>query len=100
MNAEELLPAYLAGELSEAEREQVRAALAASPELRAELTRYQQLFLFFVMTQAEELHAPADLSTRIMRQVTLQFYLNLLTDLTYDLFGAYGRAIAFYLGLR
>ena len=67
MNVAELLPAYVSGELSEADRERVRAALAESPRLREELARYQQLFLLFAVAQAEELQTPADLSTRIMR---------------------------------
>ena len=99
MNVEELLPAYARGELSEAGREQVRAALAASPALREELASYQRLFLLLAVAAAEDLETPADLSTRIMRQVTLQHYLELLTNLTYDLAGAYGRALAYYLRL-
>lgn len=99
MNVEELLPAYATGELSEADREQVRAALAASPELREELERFQRLFLLLAVVAAEDLEAPADLSTRIARQVALQHYLKLLTNLTYDLAGAYGRALVSYLGL-
>ena len=99
MTMEELLPAYITGELSETDRERVRAALAASPGLRSELARYQHLFLLFVMAQAEEFLAPADLATRVMRQVALHYYLNRLTHLAYDLAGAYGRALAFYLGL-
>ncbi len=99
MNVEELLPAYIAGELSEAGRERVRAALATSPRLREERAHYQQLFLLFVLAQAAELPTPTDLSTRIMRHVTLHYYLNRLTNLAYDLVGAYGRAIAFYLRL-
>jgi len=100
VSVEDLLPGYLAGELSDDEREQVRAALATSPELRAELERYGRLFLVLATTAAEELQQPGDLSTRIMRQVALQHYLKLLTNLSYDVFGAYGRALVFYLGLR
>lgn len=96
---EELLPSYITGELLEADRERVRAALATSPRLREELARYERLFLLFAVAAAEELQAPADLSTRIMRQVTVHYYLNLLTNLAYDLAGAYGRALVFYLGL-
>ncbi len=99
MNPEELLPAYVTGELPEEDRERVRAALAASPELRAELARYEELFLLFAAAAAQEMQVPADLSTRIMRQVTVQHYLNRITSVAYDLAGAYGRAIAFYLGL-
>jgi anti-sigma factor RsiW len=99
VNVEELLPAYVTGELDEADRERVRAALAASPALREELARYEGLLLLLTIAAAEDLQAPGDLSTRIMRQVTLHFYLNRLTNLVHDLVGAYGRAIAFYLGL-
>ncbi len=99
MSAEELLPAYARGELSAADREQVQAALAASPALREELESYRRLFLLPAVAAAQELETPADLSTRIMRQVTLQHYLGLLTNLTYDLAGAYGRALAYYLRL-
>ncbi len=100
MNVEELLPGYVLGELSDAEREQVRAALAESPRLREDLARYQRLVLLFVAAAAEDLQIPADLSTRIMRQVTVQFYLGKISNWTTDLFGLYGRALAFYLGLR
>ena len=99
MNVEELLPAFVTGELGAADRERVRAALATSPALREDLARYERLLLLLAMAAADELQAPGDLSTRIMRQVTLHFYLNRLTNLVHDLVGAYGRAIAFYLGL-
>lgn len=36
MNVEELLPAYVAGELSEEENERVEAALVESPRLQTE----------------------------------------------------------------
>jgi anti-sigma-K factor RskA len=96
----ELLPGYVAGELLPDDQERVRAALARSPELRAELERYQQVFLLFAAAALDEMQIPAGLSTRIARQVTLQFYLKVLTNITTDLFGFYGRALAFYLGLR
>ena len=100
MSVEELLPGYLLGELSDEEREQVRAALQDSPQLRDELARYQQLVLLFAAAAVQELEAPADMSTRIMRQITVQFYLGLVTNWVGDLVGVYGRALAFYLGLR
>ena len=99
MSVEELLPGYITGELTKADHERVRAALTDSPRLREELARYEQLFLLFALAAAEELQVPADLSTRIMRQVTVQFYLDRVVNLAYDLAGAYGRAIAYYLGL-
>jgi len=43
VNIEELLPAYVAGELSEEDSERVEAALARSSRLRAELSRYERL---------------------------------------------------------
>ncbi len=100
MNVADLLPGYIAGELSDEDRERVRVALAESAELRAELARYQQLFLLFAAATIEEFQTPADLSTRIMRQVTVHYYLNLVANITSDLVGMYGRALAFYLGLR
>lgn len=100
MNVEELLPGFVLGELSDEDRERVRAALAESPRLREELARYQRLFLLFAAAAAEELQAPGDLSTRIMRQVTLQFYLGKIANWSTDLLGLYGRALAFYFGLR
>ena len=99
MNVEELLPAFVTGELDAADRERVRAALATSPALREEVARYERLLLLLTIAAAEELQAPGDLSTRIMRKVTLTFYLNRLTNLAYDLVGAYGRALVYYLGL-
>ncbi len=100
MNVEELLPAYVTGELLDDDRAKVEAALAESAELRAELARYQRLFVLFTIAATEDLRTPADLSTRIMRQVVVTHYLTRITNFTYDLAGAYGRAIIFYLGLR
>ena len=45
MDVEGLLPAYVAGELADAERARVEEALARPPGLRAELARYQRLFV-------------------------------------------------------
>ncbi len=61
MNIEELLPAYAAGELSEEESERVEAALAESQRLRAELSRYERLFVLLSAAAAEEVRVPADL---------------------------------------
>ena len=71
MSAAELLPAYAAGELTEEELRAVEAALAASAHLREELARYQLLFALLGAAAAEELDAPADLETRIARQVAV-----------------------------
>ena len=99
MNAEELLAGYAAGELSEPEREVVEAALAESPRLRDELSRYQRLFLLLAAAAQEDLQAPADLQTRIARQVAVKAYVNLALNLASSLLGAYGRAIVYYLRL-
>ncbi|MBA3944575.1 MAG: zf-HC2 domain-containing protein [Herpetosiphonaceae bacterium] len=100
MNLEELLPDYVAGELSDDERERVRAALQTSPQLWAELARYQQLFLLLAATSAQEVSAPGDLHARIARQVALRSFLNRAASLANELLGAYGRALVYYLGLR
>ncbi len=99
MIADELLAAYAAGELSDRERETVEAALTASPQSRAEVSRYLQIFLLIAAAAAEDLQAPADIETRIARQVAVRAYLNLAFDLASDLLGAYGRAIVCYLRL-
>ncbi len=99
MIADELLAAYAAGELSEGERQAVDAVLAASPQLRGEASRYLQIFLLIAAAAAEDLQAPADIETRIARQLAVNAYLNLAFDLASDLLGAYGRAIVCYLRL-
>ena len=99
MIAEELLVGHAAGELSQAEREDVESALATSPQLRGELSGYRQLFLLLAAAAAENLEAPADLQARIARQVAVKAYFNLAYDLACGLLGAYGRAIACYLRL-
>ena len=71
MNVEELLPAYVAGELSEEESERVEAALAESPRLRDEFSRYERLFVLLSAAAAEEVRVPADLRTRIALQITM-----------------------------
>ncbi len=98
MIADELLAAYAAGELSNRERETVEAALIASPQSRAEVSRYLQIFLL-IAAAAEELETPVELEGRIARQVAVRAYLNLAFDLASDLLGAYGRAIVCYLRL-
>lgn len=98
-NIEELLPGYVAGELADADRARVDEALARSPRLRAELARYERLFVVLAATALEPVAAPAGLDTRIARQIAVQWYLRTAFALVDDLVGAYGRALAFYLGL-
>lgn len=99
MNTEELLPAYVAGELSEEESEQVEAALAESPHLRGDLSRYERLFVLLSAAAAEEVRVPADLRTRITVQITLNAYLDAAAELLGGVLGAYGRALVYFLKL-
>jgi anti-sigma-K factor RskA len=99
MNTEELLPAYVAGELSEEENEQVEAALAESPHLRGDLSRYERLFVLLSAAAAEEVRVPADLRTRITVQITLNAYLDAAAELLGGVLGAYGRALVYFLKL-
>ena len=99
MNIEELLPAYVAGELSEEESERVEAALAESPRLRVELSRYERLFVLLAAAAAEEIRVPADLRTSIILQISLNAYLSVAAKLVGDLLETYGRALVFFLRL-
>ena len=99
MNVEELLPAYVAGELSEEESELVEAALVESPRLRTELSRYERLFVLLSTAAAEEIRVPTDLRTRITVQITMNAYLDAAADLLGDILGAYGRALIYFLRL-
>lgn len=99
MISDELIAAYASGEIPETEREQVEAALRASPEGQDQVARYQRLFLLLAAAAAEDLDAPADLETRIARQVAVNAYLTAAFDLMSGLLGTYGRAIAYYLRL-
>lgn len=81
MSLEELLPAYIAGELTEEENERVEAALAESPHLRVELSRYERIFVLLSAAAAEEVRVPADMQTRIILQVTLSAYLSAAAEL-------------------
>lgn len=99
MSIEESLPAYVAGELSDEESERVEAALAESPRLRAELSRYERLFVLLSAAAAEEVRVPADLRTRVFLWITLNAYLSAAVELLGALLGAYGRAIVYYLRL-
>lgn len=99
MSIEELLPAYAASELSEEESERVEDALAESPRLRAELSRYERLFVLLSAAAAEEIRVSADLRTRITLQITLNAYLDAAADLLGDILGAYGRALIHFLRL-
>ena len=99
MNVEELLPAYVAGELSEEESERVEAALAESPRLRDEFSRYERLFVLLSAAAAEEVRVPADLRSRIALQITMNAYLDAAANLLGDILGAYGRALVYFLRL-
>ncbi len=99
MSIEELLPAYVAGELSDEENERVEAALAESPHLRVELSRYERLFVLLSAAAAEEVRVPADLQARVMVQITLSAYLSAVAELLGDVLGAYGRAVVYFLRL-
>ena len=96
---EELLPGYVTGELSEEEAKRVQVALAGSPRLRVELSRYERLFVLLSAAAAEEVRVPADLRTRVFLRITLNAYLGAAAQLLGSLLGAYGRAIVYYLGL-
>ena len=93
-----LLPAYVAGELAEAERARVETALAGSPRLRAELARYERLFALLA-TARGEVRPPPGLEGRIARQVVAHRDLRAAAGLAGDALGAYGRALVYYLGL-
>jgi anti-sigma-K factor RskA len=99
MNVEELLPAYVAGELSEEENKRMEAALAESPRLKTQLSRYKRLFVLLSAAATEEIRVPADLRTRITVQITLNVYLDAAADLLGDILGAYGRALIYFLRL-
>ncbi len=96
---EHLLSAYAFGELSDAERREVEAALAASPELHREVSRYRQLHLMLTRAAAEDVRVPDDLQARINQKVTVRSWLSGTLDLAPGVLGAYGRAIVHYLGL-
>lgn len=95
---DDFLPAYLAGELSAAERAQVEEALARSPRLRAELARYERLFALLAAAALEQMEAPTGLEGRVARQVAVQWYLNTAAGLVDSLLGSYWRALVYYLG--
>ena len=97
MSVEELLPAYVAGELSEEESERVEAALAGSSRLQAELYRYERLFVLLSAAAAEEVRVPADMRAHIILQITLKAYLDAVAELLGGLLGAYGRALIYFL---
>ncbi len=99
MSIEELLPAFAAGELSEEDSERVEAALAESSRLRAELSRYERLFVLLSAAAAEEVRVPSDLRTRIILQITLTAYLDAAAELLDGILGAYGRALVYFLRL-
>ncbi|QYJ14223.1 hypothetical protein Rxycam_00019 [Rubrobacter xylanophilus DSM 9941] len=96
---EDLLFAYVAGELTEDERERVERALARSAYLRNELARCERLFVVLAAAAAEEIRAPRDLRYRITWQIAITAYLNAAIKLAGSIMGAYGRAIVYYLRL-
>ncbi len=98
-DTEELLPAYIAGELADAERARVEEALARSPRLRAELARYERLFVLLAAAAVEGVETPAGLEGRIVRQLAVQWYLRATVSLVEDLLDSYGRALVHYLRL-
>ncbi len=95
----DLLPAYVAGELAEADRARVEAAVAASPRLQADLVRYQQLFVLLAAAALAEEAAPPGLEGQIIRRVAVEWYLTAASRLLDDLLRSYGRALVYYLGL-
>lgn len=99
MSAEELLPAYAAGELSGEELKLVEAELESSPRLRRELEEYEAVFALLAAAAEEEVRAPKTLRGRVNRRIALQAYLGAATNVLEDLLGAYGRAILYYLRL-
>ncbi len=96
----ELLPAYVAGELTAEGQERVTRALAESPRLRDELARYRRLFVLLVALAEEEVAPEGGLGRRIMRQIAIQWYLGSTARFLEGIAGAYGRAILYYLGGR
>lgn len=99
MNVDDLLAGYVVGELSDAERAQVEAALAGSAHLRTELARYVRLFALLGAAAAEVVEIPDHLPARIARQVAMTTYLNAEATLVDGLLGAYSRALVYYLRL-
>ncbi len=96
-NVEELLPAYLAGELPSEHRERVEAALAESVRLRDAISRHERLFMLLAAVAAEEVKVPAGLQDRIIRRVALEAYLGAIARLAEGLLEDYGRAALYYL---
>ena len=99
MSIEELLPAYVAGELSEEEDRRVEAALAESRQLQVELSRYERLFVLLSAAATEEVRVPAGLRMGIISQVIFSAYLSAAAELIGDLLEAYGTALVFFLRL-
>lgn len=96
---EDLLGAYVSGDLPEEDEARVESALADSPRLRRELVRYERLFVLFAAAAAEEMKAPAGLESRVARQVAVKTYLAAAEELAAGVLGAYGKTIIRYLGL-
>ena len=98
MSVEELLPAYVTGELSEEANERFESALAESPRLRVECSRYERLFVL-LSAAAEEVRVPAELRFRVIVQISTRAYLDAAVGLLGDVFGAYRRALVYFLKL-
>ncbi|WP_273844082.1 anti-sigma factor family protein [Rubrobacter calidifluminis] len=95
----EMIPSYLAGELSEEEARMVERALESSRWLRHELERYERLFVLLSAAAAQEIEPPWDLEVRIRAQVAMRAYLKAAFEIVEGLAGNYGRALIYYLGL-
>jgi len=95
----EMIPAYLAGELSEEEARKVERAIEGSERLRRELERYERLFVLLSAAASQEIDPPRDLEMRIRSQVAMRVYLKAAFELADGLLGTYGRALVYYLGL-
>lgn len=93
-----LLPAYVNDELDAEARGRVERALATSPDLRAELARYQRLFVLLAALADEEVALEARAGRQMMRHLAFNWYLGGAARFVEGLAGAYGRALLYYLG--
>lgn len=94
----ELLPAYVADELTATDRERVERALESAPHLHDELVRYQRLFVLLAALADEEVALGTTAERRMLRQLAIGWYLGGIVRFAEGLAGAYGRAVLFYLG--
>ncbi|SMC02836.1 anti-sigma factor family protein [Rubrobacter radiotolerans] len=88
---------YATGELEGDEALSFERELAASPELRRELERYERLVVLLRAAAEEEIRAPGSLSGRVNRRVAISSYLKAATGLVEGVLGMYGRAVLYYL---